>query len=243
MIRLIKTEFLKYKRYNILWLGIVSVLFSIILAAFQLAGTNNSIISYTGLLEGAIWNHFSLFLPFTFTLVVGYSINLEYTDLTLKNILVVPVSKFRLILSKIVVGYGLVILEWIFSFIVTLIIAKAMGCTDINLQSCVISLKQLFVVSTCCYIAVLPVIVIATRKQDKFLSGVIFSFFYGFCGIFLADGNLINVYPMTTGLVLSNYAHDEKMVYSPLLSISVIIIIFIGTLILLKVLNRKRNDI
>ena len=48
---------------------------------------------------------------------------------------------------------------------------------------------------------------------------------------------------MTTGLVLSNYAHDEKIVYSPLLSISVIIIIFIGTLILLKVLNRKRNDI
>ena len=37
MIRLIKTEFLKYKRYNILWLGIVSVLFSIILATFQLA--------------------------------------------------------------------------------------------------------------------------------------------------------------------------------------------------------------
>ena len=48
MVRLIKTEFLKYKRYNILWLGIVSVLFSIILAAFQLAGTNNSVVSYAG---------------------------------------------------------------------------------------------------------------------------------------------------------------------------------------------------
>lgn len=29
MVRLIKTEFLKYKRYNILWLGIVSVLFQL----------------------------------------------------------------------------------------------------------------------------------------------------------------------------------------------------------------------
>lgn len=106
-----------------------------------------------------------------------------------------------------------------------------------------ISLKQMFVVSTCCYIAVLPVIVIATRKQDKFLSGVIFSFFYGFCGIFLANGNLINVYPVTTGLVLSNYAHDEKIVYSPLLSIGVVVIIFVGAIILLKVFNRKHNDI
>lgn len=109
--------------------------------------------------------------------------------------------------------------------------------------SCLISLEQLFIVSTCCYIAVLPVIVITTRKQDKFLSGVIFSFFYGFCGIFLADGNLINLYPMTTGLVFSNYAHDEKVVYYPALSTSVMVIIFIGTIILLKVFNRQHNDI
>lgn len=61
MMRLIKTEFLKYKRYHILWLGIASVLCSIILAAFQLAGTKNSMISYAGLSEGVIWNHFSLF--------------------------------------------------------------------------------------------------------------------------------------------------------------------------------------
>lgn len=243
MVRLIKTEFLKYKRYNILWLGIVSVLFSIILAAFQLAGTNNSVVSYAVLSEGVIWNHFSLFLPFTFTLVVGYSINREYTDFTLKNILTVPVSKFRLILSKLIVGYGLVIFEWIFSFIVTLVIAGIMNCADINFNSCLISLEQLFIVSTCCYIAVLPVIVITTRKQDKFLSGVIFSFFYGFCGIFLADGNLINLYPMTTGLVFSNYAHDEKVVYYPALSTSVMVIIFIGTIILLKVFNRQHNDI
>ena len=81
MMRLIKTEFLKYKRYNIIWLGIASVLFSIILAAFQLAGTKNSIVNYTGLSEGVVWNHFSLFLPFTFTLVIGYSINREYTCL------------------------------------------------------------------------------------------------------------------------------------------------------------------
>lgn len=243
MIRLIKTEFLKYKRYNILWLGIVSVLFSIILAAFQLAGTNNSIVSYAGLSEGVIWNHFSLFLPFTFTLVIGYSINREYTDFTLKNILTVPVSKSSLILSKIIVGYGLVIFEWLFSFIVTLIIAKILHCTDINVNYCILSLKQLFIVSTCCYISVLPVIIITTRKQDRFLFGVIFSFFYGFCGIFLAARNLVNLYPVTTGLVLSNYAHDEKNIYSPTLSISVNVIIFIGALFLLRVLNRKHNDI
>ena len=243
MIRLIKTEFLKYKRYNIVWLGIVSIFFSIILAVFQLTGTKNSIVSYAGLSEGVIWNHFSLFLPFTFVLVVGYSINREYTDFTLKNILVIPVSRIRLIMSKIIVGYGLVIIEWIFSSVITLLIALFMGCEDINIASCAISFKQLFIVSTCCYIAVLPIIIITAGKQNRFLSGVIFSFFYGFCGIFLADRNLVNLYPMTTGLVLSNYAHDDKIIYTPSLSIGVLIAILCFSFVLLLVLNKKNNDL
>ncbi len=242
MVRLIKTEFLKYKRYNILWFGVVSIFFSIILATFQLTGTNNSIVTYIGLSEGVVWNHFSLFLPFTFTLVVGYSINREYTDFTLKNILVVPISKFRLILSKIIVGYGLVIIESIFSFIVTLLIALILHCPDVDLSSCTMSIKQLFIISTCCYVAVLPVIIITTKKQDKFLSGVIFSFFYGFCGIFLANGNLINLYPITIGLVLSNYHHEKDITYSFEYSIIILILVFISALFLLKVTSLKRNN-
>lgn len=243
MIRLIKTEFLKYKRYNVIWLGITSILFSIILAIFQLAGTTNSIVSYTGLSEGVIWNHFSLFLPFTFTLVIGYSINREYTDATLKNILTVPISRFSLLLSKFVVGYVLVLIETLFSFFVTLIIAIAMRCSDINIVSCITSFKQLWIVSSCCYIAVLPVIIIFCQKQNKFLSGVVFSFFYGFCGIFLADRNLASLYPMTTGLVLSDYTHDPQITYIPVLSLIMLLLLLVCSLIILKIFTIKQNDI
>lgn len=243
MIRLIKTEFLKYKRYNVIWLGITSILFSIILATFQLAGTTNSIVSYTGLSEGVTWNHFSLFLPFTFTLVIGYSINREYTDATLKNILTVPISRFSLLLSKFVVGYVLVLIETLFSFFVTLIIAIAMRCSDINIVSCITSFKQLWIVSSCCYIAVLPVIIIFCQKQNKFLSGVVFSFFYGFCGIFLADRSLASLYPMTTGLVLSDYTHDPKITYIPVLSLIMLLLLFVCSLIILKISTIKQNDI
>ena len=208
MIRLISMEFIKYKRYHILWLGIASILFSILLAAFQLAGTNNSIISYTGLSEGVIWNHFSLFLPFTFTLIVGYSI-----------------------------------MEALFSFLVTLLTAIILHCQDVSASGCAVSLKQMFVVSSCCYIAVLPIIIITVRKQDKFFSGVIFSFFYSFCGVFCAARKLVNLYPITIGLVLSDYAHEENIVYSPLLSTGVLFAVLLCSLILLKVCNRTYNDI
>lgn len=241
IIRLVKTEFLKYKRYNILWFGIASVLFSIILAVFQMAGTNNSVVSYTGLSEGVVWNHFSLFLPFTFTLIVGYSINREYTDATLKNLLAVPVSKFALTLSKLIAGYGLVIAEWICSFSVTLLFAAAMRCGDICPAVCGTSLRQLLIMSTCCYIAVLPVIIVTTQKQDKFFTGVIFSFFYGVCGIFLAERRLVSLYPVTIGLVLSDYAHDENVTYAPALSVGMVITLLVISLVLLCLCSRRRE--
>lgn len=243
MLYLVKTEFIKYKRYNILWFGIISVLFSISLAVFQLIGTNDSVISYAGLSEGVIWNHFSLFLPFAFTLIVGYSINREYTDHTIKNILVIPVSKFAVVLSKIIAGCGLVIIETLFSFLITLIAAVILHCHDISLNNCAVSMEQLFIVSVCCYIAVIPVIIVAVRKQDKFFTGVIFSLFYSFCGIFVAERRFVNLYPMTTGLVLSNYAHNEEIIYLPLLSVGVLTIILACSLVLLKIFNGKRNDI
>lgn len=243
MIDLMKTEFIKYRRYNILWLGITSVLFSILLAVFQLIGTNDSVISYAGLSEGVIWNHFSLFLPFTFTLTVGYSINREYTDHTLKNILVIPVLKPVLVLSKIIAGSLLVIFEAFFSFIITLLMAAAIHCHDISPGCCAVSLKQLVIVSICCYIAVIPVIIITAGKQNRFFTGVVFSLFYSFCGIFVAERSLVNLYPMTIGLVLSNYTHDEKVVYSPLLSLGILIATLGFSLILLKIFAGKRNEI
>lgn len=134
-------------------------------------------------------------------------------------------------------------MEWMFSFAITLVVAVFMRCMDISLASCMASLKQLLVISLCCYVAVLPVIVVSARKPDKFLSGVVFSFFYGFCGIFLANGNFINLYPMTMGLVLSNYAHEEKITYTPSLSIVVLLVLLFGSLLLLKMFHQKHNEI
>lgn len=70
-----------------------------------------------------------------------------------------------------------------------------------------------------------------------------YSLFYSFCGIFVAERKLVNFYPMTTGLVLSNYAHDEKIAYLPLLSLGILIVILVCSLILLKMFDGKRSDI
>ena len=119
-------------------------------------------------MKGVIWNHFSLFLPFTFTLLVGYCINREYADSTLKNILTVPILFSKLTISKIVMGFLLVICRMFLSFAVTLVISVLLRCSDITIPLCWENLRSLFIVSSCCYIAVLPIIVFFTRKPDNF---------------------------------------------------------------------------
>lgn len=241
MLRLIKTECWKYKRDPVLWAGLVPVLCSILLAAFQLTGTKDSTISYGGLSEGVIWNHFSLFLPFTFTLLTGRAIDRESTDGTLKNLLAVPVHPRALVLSKLAAGYGFVLLQWLFSFLVTLALAAGLGCGDISPAACKVSLWQLWVVSSCCYLAVLPVVLVSTRKPERFLSGAAFAFFYGFCGIFLAPRRLVNLYPVTCALVLAGYAHEESVVYVPAVSLGVMAGVALVSLLLVVLCHGRER--
>ncbi|HGM3525678.1 TPA: ABC transporter permease, partial [Clostridioides difficile] len=42
MLDIITTEFQKIKRYNILWIGVVAVLFSALLAVFQVVSSHGS---------------------------------------------------------------------------------------------------------------------------------------------------------------------------------------------------------
>ena len=52
----------------------------------------------------------------------------------------------------------------------------------------------------------------------------------------------INLYPVTTGLVLSDYVHEEDIIYKPILSFTVNVILVFASFILLGIFNRKHND-
>ena len=98
MRNIIISEFIKLKRYSVLWIGVVAVFFSAILAAFQ-STIGDEIILYEELNNLVIWNNFSIGFPFMIVLIGGFIINREYIDSTLKNILTVPIS-FKKLLYK-----------------------------------------------------------------------------------------------------------------------------------------------
>ncbi|EQF26514.1 ABC-2 transporter family protein [Clostridioides difficile CD160] len=234
MIDIITTEFQKIKRYNILWVGVVAVLFSVLLAVFQIVSSNGSDpLTYESFANGVIWNNFSLTFPFGITLIGGYLINREYTDQTLKNILTAPVSLRKLLVGKLIMAGSLTVLLSLFSFLCTVIFGLIFCNIDISITLVVKSLAQILVVNLCCYIAVLPIIVYFSRKQNAFMTGVWIAFVYGFCGVFVAGRNLTDFYPITAGLGLIGYDNGTSTIYQPLIGVITLAVILILTAILL----------
>lgn len=232
MINIIVTEFQKLKRYSILWVGIVAVLFSALLAVFQ-QNSGNELMQYESYTNSVIWNNFGMTFPFMIVLIGGYIINREYVDHTLKNMLTVPVP-FRKLLAGKLITVGLVTaLYGFFSFMCTFILGVLFCRGDMSLALIAKSFFQLVGMSLCCYLAVLPIIIFFSRKQNGFLAGAGLSFVYGFCGIFIAGRALTDYYPITAGLGIIKFTGDGTLTFNLSVEIGVLLIMMILSIVML----------
>lgn len=122
---MIKSEFIKLHRCNIIWVGIIVLPFAPLLAVLQQSSLNDPVMDYgyINLINAVIWNNMALFLPATLTLLGGYMMNREYIDDTLKEIFIIPVSYRKLMAGKLGALYLLAVMYSIYSFCITTIIS------------------------------------------------------------------------------------------------------------------------
>jgi ABC-type transport system involved in multi-copper enzyme maturation permease subunit len=239
MMNIIITEFQKLKRYSILWVGIAAVLFSALLAVFQ-QSSSDEVMQYESYANSVIWNNFSMAFPFMIVLVGGYIINREYVDHTLKNMLTIPVS-FRKLLAGKVVTVGLVTALYGFlSFLCTFALGALFCQGDMSAALVVKSCFQLIGIGLCCYVAVLPIIILFSRKQNGFLAGTGLAFVYGFCGIFIAGRAFTDYYPITAGLGVIKYTGDGTLTFD--LSIELAVLLIMAALSIVMLLCMKGNE-
>lgn len=202
--RMIKTEFCKLKRYFIVWTGIALMLLNVLLTLFTSIAEDGIIWDFLFLYEQVIKNLVTLIFPMCITLVTGYMIAREYTDGTLKNIAVVPVSSVRLLAGKLLVAGVLSLLFGFASFLFATAAAFALQYDGLTLWVAFIGAAQMTLIAPLLFLVTLPIIVLMSRKPDQFLAGVIVSFVYGFVGMF-AGGPLACLYPVSAALGLINY--------------------------------------
>lgn len=232
MINIIITEFQKLKRYSILWVGIVAVLFSALLAAFQ-QNSGNEIMQYESYANSVIWNNFSMAFPFMIVLIGGYIINREYVDHTLKNMLTVPVPFRKLLVGKVITVGLITALYGLFSFLCTFVIGAIFCHGNISPALVMKSFFQLVVLGLCCYLAVLPIILFFSKKQNGFLAGTGLAFVYGFCGIFIAGRALTDYYPITAGLGIIKFTGDGTLTFNLSVEIGVLLIMAVLSIVML----------
>ncbi|MFA9463083.1 MAG: ABC transporter permease [Velocimicrobium sp.] len=232
MINIIVTEFQKLKRYSILWVGIVAVLFSALLAVFQ-QNSGNGRMQYESYANSVIWNNFSMAFPFMIVLIGGYIINREYVDHTLKNMLTIPIPFRKLLAGKVITVGVVTALYGFFSFLCTYVLGALFCHGDMSPTIVMKSLFQLVGLGLCCYLAVLPIIIFFSRKQNGFLAGTGLAFVYSFCGIFIAGRALTDYYPITAGLGIIKFTGDGTLIFNCFVEIGVLFIMAALSIVML----------
>lgn len=99
MVTIIKTEFMKLKRYFIVWIGVSLMLLTVLLTLFTTMADDGMVWDYQFLFEQVVKHFVTMIFPMCITLISGYMISREYTDDTLKNIETLPIS-----FSKLAIG-------------------------------------------------------------------------------------------------------------------------------------------
>ncbi len=209
MLSIILTEFQKIKRYHILLIGIIGMTLSPILGIITqnvaIEEAKNPNFDISALVNSTIWNNASLFMPVIFTLIGGYLISREYTDDTLKNIFVVPISFRKLLAGKLFAIALIVSLSGCYSFFVTIAVGLLSGLNGINSFILIRGFLQMLGISIGTYIVVLPMIVLCGKNPGYFMGGAVISFVAGYCSMFFKTGLLRNIYPFLASFAIIRF--------------------------------------
>lgn len=225
MIRLVKTELLKLKRYSILWIGIAAMLAVVLLTRFMAIAQDSQTYSLEMFSNDVIWNNLTLIYPAVITLIAGYIMERERTDDTLKNLLAVPVSFRKLLLGKLFTVGIIAVFLAAAEFVIMLMVFLISGFPGFSWITAMKGLFQMTGINLLAYVALLPVIVTTSQRAGSFMPGVAFSFFYGFVGTFASGHGLTSLYPISAGLALIGYQGGGSVgAMSRRLSLSVLLL-------------------
>ena len=246
MVRIIKTEFYKLKRYHILWAGVALMLLSVLLTLFTSMANDGSVWDFAYLTEQVIKNNMSMIFPMCISLIAGYMISREQTDDTLKNILTVPVSFKRLLTGKLIVCGVLSIVFGLICSLFTVIAELIVGFPGFHFSLILQAVLQITAVNFFLYLAVLPIIIITSRKSGSFLIGVIVAFVYGYGGMFAAGNmTLANIYPITASLGMIHYRSYDAAVRRNTVTcmVSLAIVVAISVVLILCMKEKEPKQV
>lgn len=214
MLRVLKTEIWKLKRYHMIWAGVFLMLLSVLLTMFSTTALDGTVWTFPFFAEQVIKNNVTMIFPMCIALIAGYIIAREEKDDTIKSIVTIPISYSSLLWGKLFACGLLSLFFGTVSTAFTIIADLMMGFPGLSITSA----RQIFVqiVLNCLflYVAVMPVIAAAARISNGHMIGTIIAFAYGYGGMFAAGNTMLaNIYPITASLGLIGYRSYDPAVH------------------------------
>lgn len=214
MLRMIKTEIWKLKRYYIIWAGVLLMLLSVLLTIFSTTAMDGTVWTFLFFAEQVIKNNVTMIFPMCIALIGGYIITREEHDDTLKSILTVPISYCSLLWGKLMVCALLSLWLGVVSAVFTVIANFLIGFPGLSAESVLQISIQIILNCLFLYIAVMPIIAIAARIPNGPMIGAIVAFVYGYIAMFVAgNATLSDFYPVTASLGLIQYRSYDPVVH------------------------------
>lgn len=252
----ILTEFQKLKRYGIILVGIIGVTCSpVISIAMQniMSDDAKNVLNYTfpDLLDSTIWNNMTIFFPMILALIGGYMINREYTDDTLKNILTVPISFQKLIVSKLAALSMIALFLGFYNALVTIITGLICRLENMSLAVILPGSAQIIGMALFTCIAEFPLIAFCGCRRDAFKGGAVAAFLLGYFTIYFKNPLIRNLYPFSAGLSIvqfggEGFVSDTSGSYSTtqnaFIGICVILAMMLLTGILINISGKENGE-
>ena len=166
---IIKSEFLKLKRYYVVKAGIIMTVLSPLLTLFYSTANDGQTWTFDYFMQQVMISNCTLFFPIIITLIAGYIITREYTDDTMKNISTIPISYRQLLSGKLLV---LLLLTICFSFIgcvIALAINIIAGFSGVHFGNLFNLFIRVIGANIGIYISVLPIILLFCCSANNFL--------------------------------------------------------------------------
>lgn len=164
---IIKSEFLKLKRYYVVKAGIIMTVLSPLLTLFYSTANDGQTWTFDYFMQQVMISNCTLFFPIIITLIAGYIITREYTDDTMKNISTIPISYRQLLSGKLLV---LLLLTICFSFIgcvIALAINIIAGFSGVHFGNLFNLFIRVIGANIGIYISVLPIILEMSRNVQS----------------------------------------------------------------------------
>jgi len=243
MLLLARIEFAKLKRCNVYYVGMITLLFAPLISVFQQLSLNEPIphFGFYHLVNDTIWNNMSLFLPVTILFLGGYMINREYTEDTLKNMYIVPVTYQALVYGKLAALALMTTLYCAYSAVLTVVISAIFFPEGLSLFSMITGAGKIIIAGLCIYIALMPIMCWCCGGKNRFMAAAVLGFLYGFLGIPIAGHGLQDYYPITAGLTLIHYnaGTNDTLPCNTALAFSVLLTMLLISFLILHFQGKK----